>query len=687
MVKASGRSLTVKFIPLWLFSTLLVVLIDPLFQPANSALIPLLIPAEPEILSSPITYMVEPAEERDAALYLAGPGQRLLPVSSYHGQENPVEFAAEWPDLLAFTFFWSASVQTDMPAITDEDSAFLWQPAFDGLKQAVVYQDGMGFVDTAVTQAQSQLEMNFESVTAGLRTVPSNMFGYLYLNLTDVPDPVEVSGIDSRSIRISRFDGASEQLLKEMWAVNHQQWLYTPAWLYLASGFLVVLPFFILRSVRLLYLWAALLMGAEAVSFYLLSDHFKWLMPVCPPLISVFLAVLAVRRHQFQLRQLALADTRFTAVSEQWIGHLLDENKPDAAFRYLKENAVHLSSTRAWMQVADSFSLNREYEKSAEVCRDLLMIDSSNADARNKIEQLNGILDKTQTQAVAAMAAELPIGQGEDLRLGRYEVLEELGRGAMGIVYAALDPKINRKVALKVVSLKSLGIEEGDQVKQRFFREAQAAGKLSHPNIVTVYDVGEEHDVAYIAMDLLTGFSLAEHLKQRSAIDIRSSVEWARQAAEALAYAHESSVIHRDVKPANMILEEGSQRLKLSDFGVARIDGLNQTQTGIVLGSPSYMSPEQIQGKPLTGATDIFSLGVTLYQCLTGVLPFTGETLPALAYSITQTKQKSPRALNDQVPLSLVRIVNRSLQKNIHERYESAQQMADALSKWLQEHP
>ena len=338
-----------------------------------------------------------------------------------------------------------------------------------------------------------------------------------------------------------------------------------------------------------------------------------------------------------------------------------------------------------WQLVAQGFERNRQYDKSVECYHQMLAIDNGNSTAKQRIKQLTEVVDGSKTVAIAQSGGELPVGQVENLQLGRYEISKELGRGAMGIVYEAEDPKIHRKVALKVVHLKSLGVDEVDAVKQRFFREAQAAGKLNHPNIVTVYDVGEEHDVAYIAMDLLKGKPLSSLITGNS-IELVKIVKWIAEAAEALGYAHENDIVHRDVKPANMIIEEKSNRLKLTDFGVARIAGVQQTQTGIVLGSPSYMSPEQIRGEKLTGATDIFSLGVTLYQCITGELPFAGDTLPGLAYAITQTKQESPRNLNNEVPVSLVRIVNKSLQKEPSERFATANDFAKALNKWVVDH-
>ncbi|MDB2449035.1 serine/threonine protein kinase, partial [bacterium] len=216
----------------------------------------------------------------------------------------------------------------------------------------------------------------------------------------------------------------------------------------------------------------------------------------------------------------------------------------------------------------------------------------------------------------------------------------------------------------------------------RFFREAQAAGRLNHPNIVTVYDVGEERDLAYIAMDRLTGEALNDRLQRQPAAPLSQLCEWMAQAADALDFAHRNDIIHRDIKPANLYIDETANRLTVTDFGVARITGMHQTQTGVVLGSPSFMSPEQIRGESLTGATDIFSLGVTFYQALCGQLPFSGDTLPGLAYAITQTQQESPRKHNPEVPVALVRIVNKALKKNPDERYGSAGEMAQALRKW-----
>ena len=209
--------------------------------------------------------------------------------------------------------------------------------------------------------------------------------------------------------------------------------------------------------------------------------------------------------------------------------------------------------------------------------------------------------------------------------LGRYEITKELGKGAMGIVYLGRDPKINR-----VVAIKTLRFEEGTdektlkELKERFFREAQAAGNLSHPSIVKIYDAGEEQDIAYMAMELLKGNDLKKWCAKGSLLPVEKTLDYMATAAETLDYAHKNGVIHRDIKPANIMLLENGE-LRVADFGIARIQASSKTATGTVLGTPYYMSPEQIAGKKVDGRADLFSLGVTLYELLTGERPWKGR--------------------------------------------------------------
>ena len=226
-------------------------------------------------------------------------------------------------------------------------------------------------------------------------------------------------------------------------------------------------------------------------------------------------------------------------------------------------------------------------------------------------------------------------------QLGRYEVVGELGQGAMGVVYKAKDPLIDRVVAIKTINL-GLAQEEKEEYEGRFYQEAKAAGRLSHPNIVTIYDVGKSGDIAYIAMEFLEGRELRDILNDGERIPLAQVLSIVAQVAQGLAYAHERGIVHRDVKPSNvMVAHDGNA--KITDFGIARMaSSAVRTQTGMVLGSPKYMSPEQVMGRQTDQRSDIFSLGVMLYELLTGQAPFVGENVNAIMYQTLNATQYNP---------------------------------------------
>jgi eukaryotic-like serine/threonine-protein kinase len=265
-------------------------------------------------------------------------------------------------------------------------------------------------------------------------------------------------------------------------------------------------------------------------------------------------------------------------------------------------------------------------------------------------------------------------------RLGRYQLEREIGRGAMGIVYLGRDTAINRMVAIKAIPLASeFSDAELVEARSRFFREAETAGRLNHPNIVTIYDVGEERGLAYIAMEYLKGRHLSDYAKSDSLLEPRKVLEVIGRTAEALGFAHKQQVVHRDIKPANLMYDSSTDILKITDFGIARLSGAGSTRTGIVLGTPSFMSPEQLEGRTVTGHSDLFSLGVSLFQLLTGQLPFTADSMTGLMQQIAEAPHPPLRAFRPDLPACVETVIDRALAKNPDARYDSGAHMAAAL--------
>ena len=269
----------------------------------------------------------------------------------------------------------------------------------------------------------------------------------------------------------------------------------------------------------------------------------------------------------------------------------------------------------------------------------------------------------------------------ETKSFGRFEIVAELGRGAMGVVYKATDPVLGRPVAIKTINM-ALERDGIENYEARFYQEARAAGGLSHPNIITIYDVGKTGDIAYMAMEFVEGVELRELLAHGRPLPLAQAISIAAQVSEGLAYAHERGIVHRDIKPPNiMVAPSGS--VKIADFGIARIRASESlTQTGMMLGSPKYMSPEHVLGKRADQRGDIFSLGIILYEMLTGVAPFGGETLTALMYQIVNLAPPAPSARNPEIPELLDYIVAKMLAKSLDERYQSAAEVASDLREF-----
>jgi serine/threonine-protein kinase len=266
--------------------------------------------------------------------------------------------------------------------------------------------------------------------------------------------------------------------------------------------------------------------------------------------------------------------------------------------------------------------------------------------------------------------------------LGRYEIVAQIGRGAMGVVYRARDPLLGREVAVKTILLPADDAERAEY-EARFQQEARAAAALNHPGIVTIHDIGRADGVLYMAMEYVEGHELRDALAGGQALPVPRAVEIAAQLADALGYAHARGIVHRDVKPANvMILRDG--RAKIMDFGIARIAASDvKTQTGVLMGSPKYMSPEQVQGRPADARSDLFALGVVLHEMLCGAPPFTGDDVSTLMYNVAHADSPPPSAVNPAVPSMLDLVVARALSKSPERRYADAAQMAADLRACL----
>ena len=272
-------------------------------------------------------------------------------------------------------------------------------------------------------------------------------------------------------------------------------------------------------------------------------------------------------------------------------------------------------------------------------------------------------------------------------RLGRYEIVRELGKGAMGVVYEGKDPNIGRRVAIKTARrdvMQATGM--GDEMMKRFLREAQAAGALNHPNIITIYDAAEENDIAYIAMEYLEGGDLADLIEGKRRLGVDEIIEIGAAVCDALDVAHRAGVVHRDIKPANIMMPTNGPT-KVADFGIARVQDSNLTQEGALIGTPHYMSPEQFMGQRVDGRSDLFSVGNILYELITGEKPFSGEQLSTVMHHVIKTDPVKPSELNFSISKPLDGVVMKALSKRPDDRFQTAGAMAAALRECLKPHP
>jgi serine/threonine-protein kinase len=295
-------------------------------------------------------------------------------------------------------------------------------------------------------------------------------------------------------------------------------------------------------------------------------------------------------------------------------------------------------------------------------------------------------LSMTPTGSTSSGMSATPVPGGESpsfSQFGRYKIIKTIGKGGMGMVYKGTDPMLDRPVALKTIRLDfPLSPTETIELKDRLIQEAKAAGKLSHPNIVTIYDVGEHEGVHYIAMEYLSGYSLEDFIKKKGELNYRIVARIIMQTCEALSYAHQHGIVHRDIKPANIMLLEDFH-VKVMDFGIARLEATSLTKSNVALGTPQYISPEQLEGGQADKRSDIFSLGAVLYEMLTRRKPFQGENISSLMYRVLNYDPPPPSSVNDKTPLMFDRIVSKAMAKNPKERYQDAEEISETLTEFV----
>ena len=471
-----------------------------------------------------------------------------------------------------------------------------------------------------------------------------------------------------------------------------EHFFVTPTWgMWVERGVLLVVALYLILALPRLnarmgaLATAALLIVLVATHFTLMTTQLLWIqLMAAVTLLLIGHAALVTKRFIVTEKGKEKADVE-SEESNRMLGLAFQgQGQLDMAFDKFRKLAVDDGVMEILYNLALDFERKRQFNKAESVFN---YMHGYNPKFRDLEQRMSRARSMAETVILGGAGASHPggtmqlAGSGmEKPMLGRYQIEKELGKGAMGVVYLGKDPKIGRVVAIKTMALSQEF--EGDElveIKERFFREAETAGRLTHPNIVTMYDAGEEHDLAYIAMEFLKGKDLAPYTKPDNLLALPVALSIVARVAEALGYAHKNNVVYRDIKPANVMYDPESDSVKVTDFGIARITDSSKTKTGMVLGTPSYMSPEQLSGKKVEGLSDMFSLGVTLYQLACGRLPFTGDSMAQLMFKIANEAHADIRQHKPGVPACVAAIANKALAKEPEQRYQSCEQMAKAL--------
>jgi serine/threonine-protein kinase len=496
---------------------------------------------------------------------------------------------------------------------------------------------------------------------------------------------------DSQVTPISATTAPVMTLAHAVSSILEQDFFLRPDWSHWARiGAFALIAFYLIVLVPRLRGGAAAVIGvmlvaaATGTEYGLLVTQQMWVPLASPAALLVVGYTLMMTKRFLATERGKLRSDAESAESNRMLGlSFQSQGQLDTAFEKYRKCPLDDSMMEVLYNLALDYERKRQFNKASNVYDYMAKHDGDFRDIATRRKRARKMEETVVLGGGSASGDGTMVLGGDDVenpKLGRYDVEKEIGKGAMGTVYQGRDPKINRVVAIKTLALsQEFEADELEDVKERFFREAETAGRLNHPNIVTIYDAGEEHDLAYISMEYLKGKDLTPWIKSGNLLPLPRVLQMVADCAEALAYAHDHNVVHRDIKPGNIMYDADSGVLKITDFGIARITDSSRTKTGMVLGTPSYMSPEQLAGKKVDGRSDLFSLGVMLYQMVTGQLPFTADSMATLMYRIANEAHTPIGDVDAALPACVGEIIDRAMQKDPDARYPDGRAMAADL--------
>jgi len=498
-------------------------------------------------------------------------------------------------------------------------------------------------------------------------------------------------GSNTPAIRLAGGQQVSRTELHAQLLQNilHHEFISHPDWTNLLQfGLLLAVALYLLLALPRMRTAAALLTSSLiavsmlATSIYLFHYQTVWLATASPVLLLIIgHLILSLTSHLSTSRQQQASILNQT--HKMLADAFLQQGMPKQAWE--KYRLCHMDDALAAQlsKLATSFERQQQFDMAAAIYRHILRTIPDDQDAQQRLVTAEAAM--AEPAQTTSQGMDWLLDRKQQAYLGRYAILSELGKGAMGTVFLGQDPKINRNVAIKVLDLsKEFNSDELDEVKASFFHEAEIAGMLSHPNIVTIYDAGDEHELAYIAMEYLEGVTLIPYTDANHLLPVISTLRVVARVADALHYAHQQHVIHRDIKPANIMILKNSV-VKVTDFGIAHIIEASKNRDGTVLGTPSYMSPEQLSGRMLDGRSDLFSLGVMLYELLSGSRPFQHASITGLMKKIVREPHADIRDLKPDIPASVAALIDRLLAKKSVDRFATADDAAKAINQCLHE--